>query len=115
MRLQELADRIESAGDVLAGGSTTMTLVDPGARAFGGDAAGSLGELGRALHQQLGGALTARGREAAAHGARLADTAQALRLVADGYREVEDEQRFGAQSAGYASAQSAPAGAGGAT
>src|SRR5262245_20905184 len=94
MRLEELADRIDTAGDVLAGSSTTMSLIDPGTRAFGGDAAGGLGELGRALHRQLGGALAARGREAAVHGGRLADTAQALRLVAGGYREADDEPRF---------------------
>jgi hypothetical protein len=91
MRLDDLAGRLETAGDELAGASTTMGLVDPGARAFGADAPGGLGELGRSLHQQLTTALTARGRESAAHGARLADTAQALRLVAAGYREVEQE------------------------
>jgi hypothetical protein len=93
MRLEDLADRIDTAGDVLAGASTTMSLADPGARAFGADAAGRLGELGRALHRQFTSALTARGREAAAHGARLADTAQALRLVAAGYRGADDEAR----------------------
>jgi hypothetical protein len=93
MRLDDLADRIDTAGDALAGASTTMTLADPGARAFGGDAAGALGELGRALHRQFTGALATRGREAAAHGARLADTAQAVRLVAGGYRGIEDDHR----------------------
>jgi hypothetical protein len=93
MRLDDLADQIDSAADVIAGASTTMTLIDPGARAFGGDGVGSLGELGRALHRQFTAALTARGRESAAHGARLADAAQALRLVATGYRGVEDETR----------------------
>jgi hypothetical protein len=93
MRLEDLADRIDAAGDVLAGASTTMTLADPGPRPFGGDAAGGPGELGRALHRQLAAALTARGREAAAHGARLADVAQALRLVGSGYRGADDEAR----------------------
>lgn len=93
MRLDDLADRIDAAADALAGASTTMTLADPGARAFGGDAVGGLGELGRALHRQFAGALAARGREAAAHGARLADTAQAVRLVAGGYRGLEDDHR----------------------
>ena len=91
MRIDDLANRIDSAGDVLAGASTTISLIDPGARAFGADAVGGLGELGRALHRQVAAGLAARGREAAAHGARLADTAQALRLVADGYRGVDDD------------------------
>ena len=49
--------------------------------------------LGRALHRQFVIGLAARGREAAVHAARLADTAQALRLVADGYRGAEDDTR----------------------
>ena len=93
MGIEDLANRIDAAGDALAGASTTLSLADPGARAFGADAAGGLGELGRALHRQFAAALAARGREAAAHGARLADTAQALRLVAAGYRGAEDETR----------------------
>jgi hypothetical protein len=93
MRIDDLANRIDSAGDVLAGASTTISLIDPGARAFGADAVGGLGELGRALHRQFASGLAARGREAAAHGARLADTAQALRLVADSYRAVDDDAR----------------------
>ena len=95
MRIDDLAGRIDAAGDVLARASTTLSLIDPGARAFGADAAGGLGELGRALHRQFLTALSARGREAAAHAARLADTAQALRLVADGYRDAEEESRRG--------------------
>jgi hypothetical protein len=89
MRLDDLARRIDAAADVLAGRSTTITLADPGARAFGADATGRAGELGRALHRQFSAAMSARSREAAAHGARLADTAHALRLVADNYRDVE--------------------------
>jgi len=89
MRLDDLASRLEMAGDELASASTTMTLIDPGARALGADLPGGLGELGRALHQRLATALTARGQEAAAHGARLADTAQTLRLAAAGYRDAE--------------------------
>ena len=93
MRIDDLAGRIDATGDVLANASTTLSLIDPGARAFGADAVGRLGELGRALHRQFVTGLAARGREAAAHGARLADTAQSLRLVADGYRGADDESR----------------------
>lgn len=91
MRLDELAEQLDSAGDMLAGTSTTMALADPGARPFGGDAAGNLGEIGRALHRQLSTALTARSRESAAHGARLADAAQSVRQVAQSYRDTEQD------------------------
>jgi hypothetical protein len=93
MRIDDLAGRIDAAGDALANASTTLSLIDPGPRAFGADAAGHLGELGRALHRQFVTGLAARGREAAAHAARLADTAHALRLVAEGYRGAEDDTR----------------------
>lgn len=93
MRLDDLAERLDSAGDELATASTTLSLIDPGARVLGADAPGALGELGRDLHRRLATALTARGAEAAAHGARLAETAQALRQVAGGYRSAEQDSR----------------------
>ncbi|GAA3249619.1 hypothetical protein ACFO1B_52665 [Dactylosporangium siamense] len=93
MRLDDLAGRLEAAGDELAGASTTMALTDPGSRALGGDAPGGPGELGRALHRTLTTALTARSREASAHGIRFAETAEALRLAAHGYRAADHDAR----------------------
>ncbi|WP_432834462.1 hypothetical protein [Dactylosporangium sp. CA-092794] len=93
MRLEDLAHRLDSAGDDLAAASTTLSIIDPGARALGADASGALGELGRDLHRLLATALTARGAEAAAHGARLAETAHALRQVVAGYRTAEADSR----------------------
>lgn len=93
MRLDDLAGRLDAAGDELAGASTTMALADPGSRALGGDAPGGPGELGRALHRTLTAALTARGREASAHGIRLAETAEALRLAAHGYQAADHDAR----------------------
>jgi hypothetical protein len=93
MRLDELAGRLDAAGDELAAASTTTALIDPGSRILGGDAPGGPGELGRALHRTLTQALTARGREAATHGARLAETAEALRLAAQGYRAADQDAR----------------------
>jgi hypothetical protein len=89
MRLDDLAARLDSAGDELAAASTTLSLIDPGARALGADAPGGLGELGRDLHRRIATALTARGAEAAAHGARFAETADALRQVAAAYRTAD--------------------------
>jgi len=93
MRLDDLADELDAVGDELARASTTMTLADPGARPFGADAAGALGELGRALHLRLSTVLADRSRESAAHGARFGDAAQSVRQVADGFRDVEDAVR----------------------
>jgi hypothetical protein len=91
MRLEDLAHRLESAGDELAGASTTLSLVDPGPHALGADGTGALGRAARDLHRLLATALTDRGAEAAAHGARLAETAHALRQVAAAYRTAEDD------------------------
>ncbi|WP_432984907.1 hypothetical protein [Dactylosporangium sp. CA-233914] len=93
MRLEELARRLEEAGDELAGASTTLNIVDPGARVLGADSDGALGQLGRDLHRLLAAALTSRGREASAHGARLAETAHAVRRVAAEYRSAEEDSR----------------------
>jgi hypothetical protein len=93
MRLDDLAGRLDAAGDELAGAGTTMALADPGSRALGGDAPGGPGELGRALHRTLTTALTARAREVTTHGVRLAETAEALRLAAQGYLAADDDAR----------------------
>jgi hypothetical protein len=93
MRLEDLALRMEAAADELAHASTTLNIVDPGARVIGADSDGALGQAGRELHRLLAVALGARGHEAAAHGVRLAETAHALRQVAAGYRAVEEDSR----------------------
>ncbi|MEV6925488.1 hypothetical protein AB0M46_13455 [Dactylosporangium sp. NPDC051485] len=93
MRLDDLAHRLQEAGDELAAASSTLSIIDPGARALGGDAGTSLGRTARDLHRLLATALADRGAEASAHGARLTGTAHALRQVAAGYRSVEDDAR----------------------
>jgi len=93
MRLDDLAGRLEATGDALAGASTTMSLIDPGSAALGGETPGGLGELGRYLHRDLTTALTCRGREALTHAARLADAAAGVRSTAAGYRAVDDGAR----------------------
>jgi hypothetical protein len=91
MRLEDLAQRLDAAGDELAGASTTINIIDPGARALGADADGALGQAGRDLHRLLAIALSGRGREASAHGGRLAETAHVLRRVAEGYRGTDQD------------------------
>ncbi|MFI5906282.1 hypothetical protein [Dactylosporangium sp. NPDC051541] len=91
MRLEELAQRLEVAGDQLARAGATISVIDPGARALGADFDGALGAAGRELHRVLAMALSARGRETVAHGGRLAETGQALRRAAASYRAVDEE------------------------
>jgi len=102
MEIDELALRVGVLGDEVAGVAPALARFDPGPAAFAGDAAGRLGELGRALHERYAGALVARQREAAAVGARLTDLAGALRTAAGGYREVEDAAHRRHQGSGAA-------------
>jgi hypothetical protein len=93
MRVGQMADRLERAGDRLDAGAGALVDADPGAGAFGADNPGRLGELGRMLHHRWSAALTARAREAAAHGARIADSAEVLRAAVSRYRDAESAAR----------------------
>jgi hypothetical protein len=89
MEIDELAHRVTALAEEVAGAAARLGLADPGARAFGVDSPGRLGELAGDLHGLWAGGLAAREREAAGQGARLTDLAGALRRTADGYREAE--------------------------
>jgi hypothetical protein len=91
--LAEFAAQLDRAAQAMAHAGATLAALDPGSVALGAAAPGRLGETGRALHAQLTGAIAARSREAAGAGARLADTAQALRWAAAGYLDVDDAAR----------------------
>jgi hypothetical protein len=91
--LAELAARLDRAASSMARAGETLAGLDPGSVAFGAAAPGRLGATGRALHALFAGAVGARAREAASAGARLADTAAALRWAAAGYLEVDDAAR----------------------
>jgi hypothetical protein len=91
--LPDLAGRIDEAADRLSDAAAAFAGLDPGARALAADSPGRLGELGRALHLRLASGLAARSDEAAAHRVRLADTADALRVVAAGYADVDTDAR----------------------
>jgi hypothetical protein len=93
MTFGEVAASAERAGAALGTAAATLARVDPGRDALGAQLPGRLGELGRDLHRQLTDAVAARTREAAAHGARLADAGQVLRLVAAGYADTDAEAR----------------------
>jgi hypothetical protein len=84
---------LRQAGETLADAGDRLLTVDPGAEPFGAGAPGQLGELGRDLYRQWQRALDARGREAAAHGARLHEVAAAVSNAAGAYSEIDDSAR----------------------
>jgi len=91
--LSGAAGMLRLASEVLGGAGARLGTHDPGARAFGADGSGRLGELGRALHHHWQRALDARAREAAAHSARLDDASDTLARTADGYTGTDDQAR----------------------
>jgi hypothetical protein len=93
VRIGQLADRLEAAGNRLAAGAGALADTDPGAVAFGADQPGRLGAVGRMLHQRCSVALGGREREAAAHGARLVDAADLLRTAASRYESTDAAAR----------------------
>lgn len=92
MSLYDLAGRVAILGDLVTEAATRIERVDPGARVFGADAAGRLGELGRALHRQHAAALVARAVETSTHGDRLLELARDLREAADHYDAADHAQ-----------------------
>jgi hypothetical protein len=93
MSLRELSEAVERAGAELSDAAGVLARLLPGVDALPGAVPGRLGELAVAMHAQLAAAVAARAREAAAHGARFADTAQVLRLVRAGYADIDAEAR----------------------
>ena len=88
--LADAADALRRAGDLLSDAGARLPTIDPGASAFGTDGPGRLAGLGRDLYLQWQRALDARAREAAAHGARLAETGDAVARAAAGYADTDE-------------------------
>ena len=84
---------LRRAAQTLADCGDRLLAVDPGAASFGAGGPGQLGELGREMYRQWQRAVDARGREAAAHGARLHEVAAAVTNAAGAYSEVDDATR----------------------
>ncbi|MBM0240438.1 hypothetical protein JNW88_31215 [Micromonospora sp. ATA32] len=91
--LRTLAARLDEASTALSGLAHTVTASDPAHPAFGADAPGRPGEIGRALHRRWTTATGDRAREAGAAAARLSDAAAALRTAADRYADSDDAAR----------------------
>ncbi|MCN0181216.1 hypothetical protein [Salinispora arenicola] len=96
--LRALAVRLDSASETLTDLSQAVPATDPAEVAFGGDAAGRPGEVGRALHRQWTAATGDRAREAHVAAQRLAAVAAAVRAAADRY--VETDQAAGRRFVG---------------
>lgn len=92
--LRRLAARLDEAASTVSAVAYRVIATDPAHPAFGADAAGRPGELGRALHAQWRAATEARAREAAAVAARLATTADSVRSAADGYADADRPSRW---------------------
>ncbi|GAB3947885.1 hypothetical protein [Micromonospora vulcania] len=91
--LHALSARLDEASATLIALSHSVTASDPAQAAFGADAPGRPGELGRALHRQWTAATEDRAREARAAAGRLAAAATAVREAADRYGEVDRAAR----------------------
>lgn len=90
MELTDVAARVAALGDELTGTAARLRSADPGVRAFAGDGPGALFAAGATLSGRWREAITARERETAAHGARLAALAGALRQAGANYAAAED-------------------------
>ena len=88
--LTSAAGRLDAAASAMASASRALGEAGLPAGAFGADAPGRLGELGRALHGRWLTTTGERSREAAALGARLSDAASALRVAAAGYAASDE-------------------------
>lgn len=91
--LRRFANRLDEAADRLSATAPAALHLAPPASAFGVDAPGCLGELGRALYAEVVAATTDRGREARVAAGWLAETADALRTAGDAYAASDEAAR----------------------
>lgn len=88
--MDDLAERLESAADVLTTVDHSIPALDVPAGAFGATGVGMPGRLGRELHAHWRSVLQARAREAADVAARLSEMAQALRTTQRAYADADE-------------------------
>ncbi|HEY8534145.1 MAG TPA: hypothetical protein VIL44_09810 [Micromonospora sp.] len=91
--LRRFARRLDEAAALLSATAPAAVNLTPAASAFGADAPGRIGELGRALYAEVVAAATARSREARVAAGWLAETADALRAAGDAYAETDAAAR----------------------
>ena len=91
--LHRLAARLDAAAASVAIAARSIGGLHHYPAAFGADAPGRVGEVGRVLYTRWTAALCTREREARRAAARLADTAVAVRGAAEAYAEVDADAR----------------------
>jgi Excreted virulence factor EspC, type VII ESX diderm len=92
MELDDLEKRLDAAAARLARSAAHLSSLHPGARTFGADGPGRLGDIGRAMSAQFAGALDARDRQAGSAAAAVSDLATGVRHAAAGYRQADSNR-----------------------
>jgi hypothetical protein len=88
--MEHLAERLESAADVLSTVDRSVPALDVPAGAFGATGVGTPGRIGRQLHAHWRAVLQARAGEAADVAARLSEMAAALRATQRDYADADE-------------------------
>jgi hypothetical protein len=88
--MDDLAERLESAADVLTTVDRSIPALDVPAGAFGATGVGTPGRVGRQLHSHWRAVLEARAREAADVATRLSEMARALRTTQRAYVDADE-------------------------
>jgi hypothetical protein len=88
--MDDLAERLESAADVLTTVDRSLPALEVPAGAFGATGAGTPGRVGRQLHAHWRAVLAARAHEAADMAARLSEMAEALRTTQRAYADADE-------------------------
>jgi hypothetical protein len=99
MELDDLEKRLDAAATRLTRAAAALQRLDPGARAFGADGPGRLGDLGRAMSSQFTAALDVRDRQAGTAATTVGNLSDGMRHAAAGYRDA-DANRGGAAGGG---------------
>jgi hypothetical protein len=88
--MEDVAERLESAADVLTTVDRSVPALDVPAGAFGATGVGMPGRVGRQLHAHWRAVLEARAREAADVAARLSEMARASRATQRAYADADE-------------------------
>ena len=88
--MDDLAELLESAADVLTTVDRSVPALEVPAGAFGATGAGVPGRIGRQLHTRWRAVLEARAREAADVAARLSELARAARATQRAYADADE-------------------------
>jgi excreted virulence factor EspC (type VII ESX diderm) len=88
--MDDLAERLESAADMLTTVDRSVPALEVPAGAFAATGIGTPGRVGRQLHAHWRAVLGARAREAADVATRLSEMAEALRTTQRAYADADE-------------------------